>query len=156
MVSNRPRVASRAFSPNHLSASKVHSGRTYPMTRVKCCRKRLRRLGLSLSTNMAEVPVFGSASQGLLGANKPRTAKRARPLVASWMTRFVERADTVEHGAEDLLEMFGAFVEVLRVSDVKDAIRLRHRQAFDQAGVRRFDGGERQSGASARRAIRGR
>ena len=47
------------------------------------------------------------------------------------------------------MEMFGAFLEVLGIGDVKDAMRLRRRQAFDEAGVRLFDGGERRSGARA-------
>jgi hypothetical protein len=51
--------------------------------------------------------------------------------------------DIIEHGAEDLLKMFGGFLEVLGIGDVKDAMRLRNRQAFDQTGVCLFDGGER-------------
>jgi hypothetical protein len=50
-------------------------------------------------------------------------------------------ADIVEHGTEDLLEMFGAFREVSGVGDVKDEVRPQYRQAFDQVGVRSFDCG---------------
>jgi hypothetical protein len=58
-------------------------------------------------------------------------------------------ADIVEHCAKDLLKMFGPFLEISGIGDVKDAMRL-----SDQAGARFFDGGERRSGASAWRAIR--
>jgi hypothetical protein len=40
-----------------------------------------------------------------------------------------DTAEIVEHGAEGLLKMFGAFLEVLGVGDVEDALRLRPRQA---------------------------
>jgi hypothetical protein len=65
-------------------------------------------------------------------------------------------ADIVEHGAEDLLEMFGAFREVSGIGDVKDAVRLQHCQEFDQAGVRLLGSGECRGGASAWRAVRAR
>jgi hypothetical protein len=60
--------------------------------------------------------------------------------------------DIVEHGAKDLLKMVGPFLEVSGVGDVKDAMRLRPRQAFDQADVCLLDGGECWGGASAWRA----
>jgi hypothetical protein len=41
-------------------------------------------------------------------------------------------------------------------SDVKNAMRLRHRQAFDRAGVCLLHGGERRSRASVWCAVRGR
>jgi hypothetical protein len=55
-------------------------------------------------------------------------------------------ADIVEHGGKDLLKVFGPFLEISGVGDVKE---LRARQPPDQAGVRLFDGGERRSGESA-------
>jgi hypothetical protein len=71
---------------------------------------------------------------------KPRRYFRSiDPPGATWL----DGADIVEHGAKDLLKMFGAFLEVLGIGDVKDAMRLRNRQAFDQTGVCLFDGGER-------------
>jgi hypothetical protein len=48
------------------------------MKRVECCRMRLRRLELSLSKKMAEVPGFGSANQGLLDANNRTTGRHLR------------------------------------------------------------------------------
>jgi hypothetical protein len=45
--------------------------------------------------------------------------------------------------------MFGAFLEVSGIGDVKDAMRLRRREVFDQTAVCGFDGGERWRGARA-------
>jgi hypothetical protein len=42
-------------------------------------------------------------------------------------------ADIVEDCAKDLLKMLGPFLEVSGVGDVKDAMRLRARQAFDRS-----------------------
>jgi hypothetical protein len=58
-------------------------------------------------------------------------------------------ADIVEHGAKDPLKMFGPFLEVSGIGDVKDAMRLRRREVSDQAAVCGFDGGERWRGARA-------
>jgi hypothetical protein len=51
--------------------------------------------------------------------------------------------------------MFGPFLEISGIGDVKDAMASSPIASY-QAGVRLFDGGEGRSGASARRAIRGR
>jgi hypothetical protein len=47
----------------------------------------------------------------------------------------------VEDQAKDLLKMFGPFLGVSGVGDVKDAMRLRPRKAFDHAGVCLLHGG---------------